>query len=183
MSQEIELLKSVCQKLEQVRVPYMLTGSLAAHFYSVPRMTRDIDIVIELLQLEVNKIVGLFQDDFYVSKESISEAIQFETMFNIIHENSGFKVDFIIRKNLPYREVEFQRRRLIELDSTKVWVVSSEDLIISKLYWAKDSFSQLQIGDVRKLMTSVKDLDMNYINKWIQQMGLSEIFTKVGRHE
>lgn len=179
MSQEIDLLKSVCRRLEQARIPYMLTGSLAAHFYSVPRMTRDIDIVIELLSFEANNVVRLFQDDFYVSKESISEAIQFETMFNVIHEKSGFKVDFIIRKDQPYREIEFQRRRLIELDGTNVWVVSSEDLIISKLYWAKDSFSQLQIGDIRKLMTSVKNLDLDYINKWIQKLGLSAIFAKV----
>lgn len=100
-------------------------------------------------------------------------------MFNVIHEKSGFKVDFIIRKDQPYREIEFQRRRLIDLDGTNVWVVSSEDLIISKLYWAKDSFSQLQIGDIRKLMTSVKNLDMDYINKWIQKLGLSAIFAKV----
>lgn len=64
MSQEIELLKAVCRRLEQAPIPYMLTGSLAAHFYSVPRMTRDIDIVIELLSFEANNVVRLFQDDF-----------------------------------------------------------------------------------------------------------------------
>ena len=46
MSDEIDILKLVCQCLEQVDIPYMLTGSFAANFYAVPRMTRDIDIVM-----------------------------------------------------------------------------------------------------------------------------------------
>jgi uncharacterized nucleotidyltransferase DUF6036 len=179
MTQEIELLKSVCQRLEHAGMPYMLTGSLAAHFYAVPRMTRDIDIVIEMMNLEVNKVFQIFQDDFYVSKDSIFDAIKFETMFNVIHNKSGFKVDFIIRKDLPYRNVEFQRRRQIEFDGIKIWIVSSEDLIISKLYWAKDSFSELQINDVRNLMSSIPDFDVKYIEKWVLELNLKEVYAKV----
>ena len=47
VAEELELLKLVCQRLEEAGIAYMLTGSLAANFYAVPRMTRDIDIVIE----------------------------------------------------------------------------------------------------------------------------------------
>jgi Nucleotidyltransferase of unknown function (DUF6036) len=179
MTQEIELLKSVCRRLEEAGTPYMLTGSLAAHFYAVPRMTRDIDIVIEMMNLEVNKVFRIFQDDFYVSKDSIVDAIKFETMFNVIHNQSGFKVDFIIRKDIPYRSVEFQRRRQIEFDGVKIWIVSSEDLIISKLYWAKDSFSELQINDVRNLMRSIPKLDVKYIEKWVLGLNLNDVYAKV----
>jgi hypothetical protein len=49
MTNELDILKQVCQGLEQANIPYMLTGSLAANFYTVPRMTRDIDIIIEIL--------------------------------------------------------------------------------------------------------------------------------------
>lgn len=179
MTQEIELLKSVCRRLDHAGMPYMLTGSLAAHFYAVPRMTRDIDIVIEIMNLEVNKVFRVFQDDFYIAKDSIFEAIKFETMFNVIHNNSGFKVDFIIRKDMPYRNIEFQRRRQIEFDGVKIWIVSPEDLIISKLYWAKDSFSDLQIKDVRNLMGAIKNLDLKYINQWVLQLNLNEVYAKV----
>lgn len=56
MAEEIDLLKLVCQRLEEAGMAYMLTGSLAANFYAVPRMTRDIDIVIEIDRFEIGKI-------------------------------------------------------------------------------------------------------------------------------
>jgi hypothetical protein len=179
MGHEIELLKIVCERLNQINVPYMLTGSLAAHFYAVPRMTRDIDIVVEILDPKVNKLFQAFKNGFYIDKRSIEEAIKYESMFNAIHEYSCFKIDFIIRKNSSYRSVEFQRRRQLELDGVKIWIVASEDLIISKLDWAKDSLSEMQIKDVRNLMSTVNNLDVLYIEKWVQSLNLDEIYKKV----
>jgi hypothetical protein len=43
MLNELDVLKEVCSKLEKNAIPYMLTGSFAANYYAVPRMTRDID--------------------------------------------------------------------------------------------------------------------------------------------
>ena len=60
---------------------YMLTGSFASNFYAVPRMTRDIDIVIEIQMKEADKIYQLFQKDFYVDKISINDAIQQQSMW------------------------------------------------------------------------------------------------------
>lgn len=48
MSDELDVLKSVTAQLEGAGIAYMVTGSMAANFYTVPRMTRDIDLVIEL---------------------------------------------------------------------------------------------------------------------------------------
>ena len=80
MSFELDVLKLVCQRLEQVHIPYMLTGSFAANFYVVPRMTRDIDIVIELHKPEVDKFFRIFQNDFYIDKDSIRDAVQNEEL-------------------------------------------------------------------------------------------------------
>jgi hypothetical protein len=44
MTTELDILKNVCQKLNDAKIPYMLTGSFAANCYAIPRMTRDIDI-------------------------------------------------------------------------------------------------------------------------------------------
>lgn len=66
MSEEVEVLKTVCKKLEMAHLPYMLTGSFAANFYATPRMTRDIDIVIEVLAADIDPFFHVFKDDFYV---------------------------------------------------------------------------------------------------------------------
>ena len=179
MPEEIDLLKLVCRRLEEADMAYMLTGSFAANFYAVPRMTRDIDIVIEIDKLEIGKFCRHFENDFYLTKASILEAVEHESMFNIIHNNSVFKIDFIIRKDSSYRDTEFRRRNQIELDGTPIWIVSPEDLIISKLFWAKDSLSDLQLRDVKNLRASIKNLDEIYMNHWVQKLELNLIYEKV----
>ncbi len=179
MANEIDILKQVCLKLEQVGLPYMLTGSFAANFYAVPRMTRDIDIVVEILKPDVEKLVSIFKEDFYIDKEAITESIVHQGMFNIIHNESVFKIDFIVRKDSLYRNTEFQRRRHVQLDNAGIWIVSPEDLILSKLDWAKDSLSEMQLRDVRNLLHSIKNLDKEYLNTWIGMLQLGDIYKKV----
>lgn len=179
MLQELDILKLVCHRLEQIDIPYMLTGSFAANFYAVPRMTRDIDIVIEIHKLDINKLLQIFQKDFYIAKDSISEAIEHQGMFNIIHNDSVFKVDFIIRKNAHYRKTEFQRRRQIKLGDAPIWIVAPEDLIISKLFWAKDSLSEMQLKDVKNLLLTLQNLDKEYLYQWVEKLDLNHIYQKV----
>ena len=178
MSQELEILKEVGRRLADAKIAYMVTGSVAANFYAVPRMTRDIDIVIEVFQEHLRKLMNLFKDDFYIDQESVAEAIDQRGLFNIIHNEHVFKVDFIIRKDMPYRKLEFERKRSIDLEGQKIWVVSPEDLVLSKLDWAKDSLSDMQLKDVKNLLGTVRDLDLAYLDKWTQELGLNAIFQK-----
>ncbi|WP_284452516.1 hypothetical protein [Parachlamydia acanthamoebae] len=179
MYHEIDVLKLVCLKLDQANVPYMLTGSFAANFYAIPRMTRDIDIVLAVQKSDISRLYQLFADDFYIDRDSISEAVNHSGMFNIIHNDSVFKIDFIIRKNDPYRTLEFQRKRNVQLDNTKIWIVAPEDLIISKLFWAKDSFSEIQIRDVKNLISSITHLDYPYIREWVRKLELNSIYERL----
>lgn len=48
MTEDLEVLRIVASRLETAHLPYMVTGSVAANYYGVPRMTRDIDLVIEV---------------------------------------------------------------------------------------------------------------------------------------
>jgi hypothetical protein len=179
MAKELEVLKRVCQGLGSANIPYMLTGSFAANFYATPRMTRDIDIVIQIMESDLDNFYNAFKDDFYLSREALAEAVRHKGMFNIIHNNTILKIDFIVRKNSPYRFAEFQRKQLVQYDSSPVWIVSPEDLIISKLFWAKDSFSEMQIKDVKNLFSTMKNLDLDYIDKWVEDLELKEVYQKV----
>lgn len=179
MQSELDILKEICLKLDKNDIPYMLTGSFAANFYAVPRMTRDIDFVIEIQTKDVNRIYKIFQDDFYVDESSIIEAVQYQSMFNIIHNELCLKIDFIIRKNTEYREIEFLRKKRIQLNDTPIWIVSLEDLILSKLYWAKDSLSEMQLKDVKNLLLSSQQIDLDYLNKWIEKLNLAKPYEKV----
>jgi hypothetical protein len=179
VSEELEVLKTVTQRLGRAGIPYMVTGSIAANFYAVPRMTRDIDIVIEVSEQEASRITSLFRDEFYVDQEMVARAIRDRAMFNVIHQAWVIKVDFVVRKDSAYRREEFSRRRPITLGEHEFFIVAPEDLILSKLDWAKDSRSELQLNDVRNLFQSVQGLDKAYMDRWAQQLGLSALYREL----
>ena len=174
---ELDILKLVTKRLNDAEIDYMLSGSVALTFYGKPRMTRDIDIVIMIPLSAVDRLVELFQQDFYIDKDMAADAVRNQSMFNIIHLETVIKVDFIIRKNQEYRILEFNNRKKMKLEGQEISVVSLEDLIISKLYWAKDSFSEMQIKDIVSLMDL--DFDMDYVEEWCARLGLDLILGRV----
>ncbi|MEQ8524230.1 hypothetical protein [Gracilimonas sp.] len=166
-----ELLKKVCKELENKDIDYMLSGSLAMNIYTVPRMTRDIDIVINIRVSDIEKFVTIFKNGFYIYEEGLEEEIKNRRMFNVIDNDSGFKIDFIVRKNTEFHLNEFKRRERKSAFGFKPWVVTVEDLIISKLKWIQDLKSDTQISDIENLL-SVPGIDKDYIKKWCQKLDL-----------
>ena len=168
---EIDIVRDISHRFEQVGISYMLTGSMAMNYYAQPRMTRDIDVVIAIGQEDVDRVAVLFRPDYYVSEENIRESIAHESIFNLIHQESVIKVDCLIRKSSQYRLAEFERRQKIAIDDFITFIVTKEDLIISKLSWAKDSHSEIQLGDVRNLLATGYDID--YLHRWTRELGLN----------
>lgn len=150
----------------------MITGSVALSFYAQPRMTRDIDVVIECQPDDAPRIVDLFKPDCYVDETEIREAARHESMFNIVHNEWIVKADFIVRKSDEYRRLEFSRRRDTRIGGEIVSIVSPEDLVLSKLVWSKDSGSELQLRDVRALLAAGLPLDWPYLEKWAGVLGV-----------
>src|SRR5207249_11464905 len=166
---EIDIVRDISRRFEQAGVPYMLTGSMAMNYYAQPRMTRDIDVVIAIGAADVGRVVALFRPDYYVNEENIRESLAQESIFNLIHQESVIKVDCIIRKTIEFRRVEFERRQMISILDFTTFIVSKEDLVISKLSWAKDSHSELQLGDVRNLLAT--GYDAAYLRRWTRELG------------
>lgn len=172
MENEIDIVRDVSQRLEQGGFSFMLTGSMAMNYYATPRMTRDIDLVVALRPNDAEQVENLFTPDYYVAREAIDQS-----MFNLVHQASVIKVDVIIRKSSPYRLGEFNRRERIQIEDFSTWIVSKEDLIISKLWWAKDSRSEIQLQDVANLIAT--GIDDRYIEKWITELGLQSLWREI----
>jgi hypothetical protein len=69
VSDELEARQSVTAKLEEAGIPYMITGSMAANFYAIPRMTRNIDLAIELSERDVDRVARLFQPEYNIQED------------------------------------------------------------------------------------------------------------------
>jgi hypothetical protein len=173
MKTDDEVLNDVVTRLERLGIAYMLTGSFAMLTYAEPRMTRDIDMVIQVQKSDALKLVAAFEPDYYALAEEIEMAVETNTMFNLIHQATVTKIDCIVRKTGEYRELEFERRRKTNFRGISFFIVSKEDLILSKLDWMKDSLSELQRRDVQNLLNSGYDND--YLHKWADKLGLRDL--------
>jgi hypothetical protein len=180
VSDELEILRIVSERLAQAGISYMLTGSVAMAWYAQPRQTRDIDLVVELPESRVADFVQAFAADFYVDADVARDEVRRLGMFNMIQEAFVVKVDVILRKGDPYSREAFGRRRTIEIvPGTHVSIISAEDLVLAKLAWAAAGESDLQLRDVRNLLSSVTDLDHAYLSHWAPSLGLAELLQKV----
>jgi hypothetical protein len=167
----LNLLKRITKSLELKKIPYMLSGSIALNNYTVPRMTMDIDIVVELHEENLNDFLSIFGDNYYLNKDAVKEETKRLGMFNVIDHETGFKVDFILRKNTEYRKFEFQRRMKTKVADFDVWIVSPEDLAISKIEWIQQFQSDKQICDIENLLAK-PEIDKHYIKEWCEKLNL-----------
>lgn len=179
MDEQLEILMEVAKRLESAGIAYMVTGSMAMMFYSVPRMTRDLDIVIDAGPEDVDALFDLFKKDCYVDRSSVAQAISRRGMFNVIHEEWAMKVDFIVRKETAYRRLEFDARKRIDVEGVALCVVAPEDLLLSKLDWARRSGSELQIRDARTMVKTVEGLDWKYLEEWSAKLGVDALLRSV----
>lgn len=167
----LQLLEKIVKSLEAADIPYMVSGSVALNTYTIPRMTRDIDIVIELQKKDIDLFCKIFESGFYIDPETVQEEVKRRGMFNVIDHQTGYKIDFIIRKNSEYRLLEFERRNRTNVYGFDIWLVSIEDLILSKLVWIQELQSERQINDIQNLLEN-DTVDHAYIHHWCQKLDL-----------
>ncbi len=170
MSEQLDVLKLIAERLERAGIAYMISGSMALNYYAQPRLTRDIDLVVELIPGDADRLVNLFTADFYINAEPVDNAIAQHGMFNAIHYEAVIKMDFIVRKDTPYRREEFSRRHAVHIEGMMIWLVTAEDLLLSKLVRVGKSRSEMQLNDVRNLIIAVVGLDWAYIERWAAEL-------------
>jgi len=181
MSQQ-ELLKRVVKVLEEAGIDYMITGSIASSFYGEPRSTHDIDIVVVIEKSKAKQLIKAFPSpDYYLTEESIFEAIEFKNMFNLLEAEHGGKVDFWILKEEPFDRSRFSRRNIEEINELKIQVSSAEDTILVKLNWAELSGgSEKQFGDaLRVYEVQYQKLDSDYLESWVKKLNLEKIWKRL----
>ena len=180
----LEIVHLVADRLEKLGIPYMVGGSFASSFYGFLRTTHDADLIIDIAGRQVDRFIELFQREFYVSRTLIDQALQTGSSFNIIHQESSFKVDFFALRGDRYNHLAFSRRGLRQIDSespTQTYIQSAEDTVLAKLGWYRQGgqVSELQWGDVVGILRAQAGrLDLSYLSLWAAQQGVGELLDK-----
>ena len=167
-------LERVVEVLDEAGVSHMLTGSLASAFYAVPRATQDIDVVIEAQKEGIERLIdGLLAAGWYADRDAALEAWQGQSQFSAIDPDTGWKADFIVRKDRAYSLQEFSRRERISLLGVELAVASLEDVLITKLEWSRLGDSALQRRDVVQILERTwQRVDRTYVERWVTALGL-----------
>jgi len=161
----------------------MITGSMASSFHGESRATRDLDIVIDPTADSLPRfLAALRPEEFYVSWETASEALAQRTQFNVIEVATGWKIDFVIRKDRPFSREELARRKQVEILGTRAYVASAEDTIIAKLEWARGGEPERQLRDVAGILAVSGDgIDYPYLERCIRDLDLTDMWSRVRR--
>lgn len=167
-----EVLQRIAAVLDRCGIPYMLTGSFASVAYGSPRSTQDIDLVIEADASRLRALATyLPSGEYYFEFEDAIEALKRESLFNVIDQRTGWKIDMVIRKSRPFSREEFSRRRPLAADGFELFIASVEDVILAKLEWSKLGNSRRQIEDAaRILQLRWPSLDKQYLHTWVKDL-------------
>lgn len=177
-----DALQLVLTKLDECQIPYMITGSFASNMHGVPRATQGADVVIEADQGSLDRFLENLGAEFYASHEAAREALETQRMFNVVHLETGFKVDLIMRKSRPFSQIEFSRRHQVIYFGRSRWFATAEDVILAKLEWAKMGNTERQFTDaVNVAKIQGKALDEAYLQRWAGKLEVEELLERLFR--
>lgn len=157
-------------------VPYMVTGSFASSIHGIPRSTNDLDVVIAPTREQLRALVETFARlGYYARWEDAENALQRRDQFNVVDLPHSWKVDLIVKKQREFSDLEFARRKPIEIGDLRFVIARPEDVLIAKLEWMKISPSERQMQDAAGIVTVQKDqLDLPYVERWVDRLHLQE---------
>jgi hypothetical protein len=177
-----DILRYAVHTLRQLQIPYLVVGSFASSIWGEPRLTMDIDMVIDL---RLDQVVPLCQafpaPEFYVSESAVREAISRRRQFNVLHPTSANKIDFMIPRDDAWSRLQLTRGRLRKYDGDiDLHVCSPEDVIIAKMRFYKEGQSPKHLRDIAGVLDiQGETLDRDYVVRWAQTLQLQEVWQTI----
>lgn len=176
-----KLVAKLVKILNDVGIPYFITGGFAVSIWGRPRATFDIDIVVELIEPKVEALAKALRGVYklgHIDEVEAHSAIRSKSEFNFIDPLTGVKIDFFVTKYDELSLLKLNRKTAKNIGGKRVYFISPEDLILSKLHWYTMSESTRQIEDIESVLKiSGKNLDMPYIKKWAKKLGVYNILS------
>jgi len=175
-----DALTPVIDLLNEIQVPYMLVGALAVNYYSVPRLTHDADILVQIRPEHAQIMTERLGSAYYIDADSIPEAIASHGEFNLIHLTTGFKIDFWILEDTEFDRLRFSRRVSGRIFGRNVLLSTPEDLILTKLVWFKQSDSQKHYVDAVGIYHAQKAvLQIDYLHGQARALSVAALLERL----
>jgi hypothetical protein len=186
--QDLNLFKIYTDILNQNKFRYFITGSVAAIAYGDPRLTHDIDLVINLNESEIEKFIRAYPADLFYCPpvEVIKTELNRKSRghFILIHHESGFKADIYLTGDEELHQWAMKNSREIQLEGTTIFIAPPEYVIIKKLEFYKERRQQKHLTDIEGILANSRELiDFDFLNKAIIDKSLLDCWNEVTRGE
>jgi len=182
---QVGVLLKMVNVLDELAIPYVIGGSYASSAHGFARATMDIDILAAIRPEQAEAFAAKLEPEFYADSQTIRRAAMMRRSFNVIHEETAFKVDVFIAKPGGFDDQQLQRRQLEVVDEDQqrtAYVSTAEDIILAKLRWYRltNETSEKQWNDVRGVVeVQGEKLDRSYLKEWAQPLGVSDLLERV----
>jgi hypothetical protein len=169
---------------ENIGISYALVGSLASSLYGIPRSTQDVDIVAVIEKSRIEPLVEALEEEFYVDKAMVQEAVDNHSSFNLIHLDTMLKVDVFALSPNPVEQRELKRAEsyLVDKEDGIEFVVAKpEDVLLQKLKWYRQGgeVSDQQWRDVLGILEVQEGkLDIPYLKDIAQELGVQDLLLR-----
>lgn len=164
---------------ESLEIRFHLTGGITTVAYGEPRMTQDIDLVIDnaVARARVDDLVNtLLHTDFMFDETSLRAAIDDRQMFQLLDRVEILKLDIYPREMIPG---ELQRSVITELfEGMYLPIASRADAAASKLVWISKG-SHKSRRDLRQIVRSATERERQLIAQLAEQLALHPLLHQV----
>ncbi len=178
---QAEIFARIIEVLDRLEIPYMIVGSIAPTVYGKPRLTHDIDVVVDLKPEKIGQFVSSFHETSPIDGQMIQLAVEEKFHFNVIHEPSGDKIHFFILKDSPYDQQQFAPRTKQKFDEGRfAFFARVEDVITRKIDYSMERDSTRHLEGIRGILETYEgEIYDDYIFRWATDTGISEIWQQL----
>jgi hypothetical protein len=164
----------------------MITGAAASIIYGEPRLTLDLDVVVEISVQDINKIIQVFPiDEFYCPPFEIIQVESQRTKkghFNIIHHKTGFRADIYLVGQDKLHLWALEHRKPVDLSGEIFWLAPIEYVILKKLEYYREGSSEKHPKDISGMVTISGDqIDFRLLENKVKEYGLSKEWKRIKR--
>ncbi len=172
------------ERFDRAGLRYAIGGGVAAMVYGEPRLTLDLDVLLELKFAKIDALLAEFPEvEFYVPP---AEAIRIEVSrgyrghMNMYHHSSGLRADIYLASRDPLDVWSLNNSVRLDIDGGAIAIAPPEAVIVRKLEYFREGGSEKHLRDIRAILSGQSNLaNRSLMHEWIEHRGLQDAWRRV----
>jgi hypothetical protein len=177
-----DLVRRLVAALDAAAIDYVLVGSLASNFYGVSRSTQDADIVVSCSGARIGELLKTLGEEFERDPQLAFETVTGTSKTLLRVKRTGFQIEVFFLSDDEHDRERFARRRKVSIFDCDAYVLTVEDVLITKLRWLLLAGRSKDEADIRAVLKVQQHrVDWPYVESWADRHGTRELLERLRR--